>query len=164
MDGKQVCGRQFLRSSHGRRFLFFWEIVWYLFCSKEIVLIEFFYIPFLYQNFIVKLTSVLVAVLLNLFCPILGSLYVYEQGFVFVHPRFGVISLPISKFSRVQFYDKVTIFQKSIFLTGNPFYQLKCYARFLTVSTEGSHTRAVLDALNAVTLLSGQVCIGNVLL
>lgn len=35
-----------------------------------------------------------------------GSLYVYEQGFVFVHPRFGVISLPISKFSRVQFYDK----------------------------------------------------------
>ena len=93
-----------------------------LFCSKEIVLIEFFYIPFLYWNFIVKLTSVLVAVLLNLFCPILGSLYVYEQGFVFVHPRFGVISLPISKFSRVQFYDKVPVFQKSIFLTGNPFY------------------------------------------
>lgn len=36
-----------------------------------------------------------------------GSLYIYEQGFLFVHPRAGAIVLPTSKLSKVQFYDKV---------------------------------------------------------
>ncbi|KAJ7385532.1 hypothetical protein OS493_015104 [Desmophyllum pertusum] len=35
-----------------------------------------------------------------------GSLYIYEQGFLFIHPRAGAILLPTSKLSKVQFYDK----------------------------------------------------------
>ncbi|XP_078357511.1 dynein axonemal assembly factor 9-like isoform X1 [Oculina patagonica] len=35
-----------------------------------------------------------------------GSLYIYEQGFLFLHPRAGAILLPTSKLSKVQFDDK----------------------------------------------------------
>ncbi|XP_058958401.2 dynein axonemal assembly factor 9 isoform X1 [Pocillopora verrucosa] len=37
-----------------------------------------------------------------------GSLFIYEQGFVFVHPRAGSIVLQTSKISKLQFYDKDT--------------------------------------------------------
>ncbi|XP_022802915.1 uncharacterized protein C20orf194-like isoform X2 [Stylophora pistillata] len=37
-----------------------------------------------------------------------GSLYIFEQGLVFVHPRVGSIVLQTSKISKLQFYDKDT--------------------------------------------------------
>jgi len=40
-------------------------------------------------------------------CRLSGSLYIYEQGFLYIHPRAGAILLPTSNLSKVQFYDKV---------------------------------------------------------
>ena len=39
-----------------------------------------------------------------------GCLYIYRQGFLFVHARLGVVLLPTSKLSRLQFQDMVMTF------------------------------------------------------
>ena len=50
------------------------------------------------------------------FYYLLGSLYIYEQGFLFVHPRLGAILLPFSKLSKVQFYDKVIQYRVQVLI------------------------------------------------
>ena len=45
-----------------------------------------------------------------------GCLYIYQQGFLFVHARLGVVLLPTSKLSRLQFQDMVMTFYLFVML------------------------------------------------
>ncbi|XP_068708667.1 dynein axonemal assembly factor 9-like [Montipora foliosa] len=50
-----------------------------------------------------------------------GSLYIYQRGFLFIHARLGIVLLPCSKLSRLQFRDKgVTSTMTVLFLTYHP--------------------------------------------
>ncbi|KAK3750781.1 hypothetical protein QZH41_015326, partial [Actinostola sp. cb2023] len=45
-----------------------------------------------------------------------GTLYIYEKGFLFIHPRFRAVFLPLSAFTKMQFYDGLLL----TILTGVP--------------------------------------------